>query len=106
MNDLWHQFLSVWQDTFVGNYPVGILVAAIQVGGLLAFGSVWYHGTRNGLIYRDEVILLPAWIGGIMLVLILYHLTSLWPFLLVVLQLVTLGFAFWAYRRHKVHMKH
>ena len=101
---MWHQFLSIWQDTFVGNYPVGVVIAAFQIGGLLAFGSVWYHSTRNGIIYRDELMMLPAWIGGLTLVLLIYQLTSLWPGLLALLQLGTIVFATWAFRRRKHYM--
>ena len=61
---MWHQFLSIWQDTFVAGYSVGVLMMAFQIGGLLAFGLTKHLATRT-LVYRDELILIPVWTVGI-----------------------------------------
>lgn len=95
---MWHQLLFIWQNTFVAGYPLGVLIMAFQIGCLLAIGSLWYHSTRDGTIYRDELIMIPVWIVGTAVGMLIYKETSMWPGFLALLLIGSGLFAYWSLR--------
>ncbi|WP_040007242.1 hypothetical protein [Fibrisoma limi] len=94
------QFISLWQDTFVAGYPVGVLVMIFEISGALAFGLYKYMATRP-VVYRDGLILVPTWTGSITMSLMIYHSTSMWPGLLTIGLMGATCFAGWAWLRNK-----
>jgi Ca2+/Na+ antiporter len=92
------QFISTWHTPLLGEYPLEVLIIAFQFGGLLAFGLNHFMATRT-LIFRDNFVMLPAWITGMGAILIIFQETSMWPGLLVLLQLGAMLFAYWSYKR-------
>ena len=92
------QFISTWQTTLLGENPLGVLIIAFQFGGLLAFGLKHFMATRT-LIFRDNFVMVHAWIVGMGAMLIIFQETSIWHGLLVLLQLGAMLFSYWSYTR-------
>ena len=90
-------FLSFWQDTLIGGFPLGVIATAFQIGGLLAYGLTKYWALPAGFL--REYLKIAVWTGGITVAFVIYSTTLMWPGLLTLLNMAALGFAYGMFRR-------